>query len=509
MRHSFKMAINTAASYFRIACNAIVTLIVTRIALSHLGVNDFGLYNLLAGTIALLSFVNGALLISSQRYFSIAIGEGNMSKLKHYYSSSIAIHAILSVVIIVCLLFIQPILFNGVLNIEQGKEIVAQVVYDIMVISSALTMLSIPFAALMNAYEDIAALSFINIGSYVIRLCAAFSLMIFSENLLIIYSVIILVSIFFKVFGEYYWCRRKYAAARIKLKEWCSKSTCKEMMGFAGWNTLGSCSVLIRDQGVAVILNVFFGTVVNAAYGIANQVNSLVLSFASNLTTVFAPAIIQAKGAGDNNRMLFLAVFSSKLSFTLSSLFALPILTFLHNILHIWLGDIPEYTEIFCRYIIFCFLFQQIYPGINRAIYATGRIRLYQIAMFIAFTIILPVGILLFKMGYAPYTILYMMTFSQIAFMFFTVYIARKLCALDIKKFIVQSIILPIVIFSILLYAGAIVANSLKIDSILGIIVSSVIIDICYLAISLAISFEREERKLLNELIATLKNKIC
>jgi len=500
---------NTLASYFRIICNAIVTLIVTRIALKYLGVNDFGLYNLLAGTIALLSFVNGALLISAQRFFSIAIGENNTDKLKHYYASSIVVHSILSLIIILVLVIIQPMLFNGLLNIEAGKETTAQIVYDIMVISSGLTMLSIPFAALMNAYEDIAALSFINILSYVIRLCAALSLMFLSDHLLIAYSFIVLLSIFSKVSGELIWCRKKYDAARIKVKDWSTRQGCREMLGFASWNTLGSCSILIRDEGVAILLNVFFGTVVNAAYGIANQVNALVLSFASNLTTVFAPSIIQAKGSGDNDRMLFLAVFASKMSFILSCLFALPILTFLHSILTIWLGNIPEYTEVFCHYIIICFLIQQLYPGINRAIYATGKIRNYQIAMFVVFTMILPIGIFLFRLGYAPFTILFAMILSQIAFMVISVYTAGKLCGLKKKMFFSRVIILPVLLFVAVLKISNSLMELAEATTMSHIIIAALVIDAVFLLLSYMITFNKHEKRMLNEMIFTIKEKIC
>lgn len=506
MRHSTKILVNTSASYIRIIANAIVTLIVTKIALNALGVNDFGLYNLLAGTIALLSFVNSALLISSQRYYSIAIGKNDTLLLKKYFAASIYIHIGLAILICGILLLLQPILFNELLNIEEGKETAAKGVYDIMVISSGLTMISIPYSALMNAYEDIAALSFINIGSYIIRLFAAISILYFENNLLLIYASIVLLSIFFKVGGVFIWCRIKYSVTKAQLAKHFDKTICKEMFGFAGWNTLGSFSVLIRDEGVAVVLNIFFGTAINAAYGIANQVNSLVLSFAANLTTVFAPSIIQAKGAGNEERMLFMAVFSSKMACTLSCLMALPILVFIKPILHIWLTNIPDYTEIFCQYIIYCFLIQQIYPGINRMIYATGEIKYYQIGMFLSFISILPIGYSLFITGFTPPTILFIMTISQIIVLCLSIFIAYKKCGLNLYQFIAKSILIPAIVFAcILLLSKGLLHNIVTIDcSLFQIIGFSIIIAVIYISLIFKFSFTSSERSIIKQLIHSL-----
>lgn len=500
---------NTFASYLRIVANGIVSIIVTRIALNALGVDDYGLYNLMAGTIALLSFVNTALLISSQRYFSIAIGSKNNSLLQRYFSGSILIHLMFSIIILVILLSIQPILFGHVLNIKPEQTYNAKMVYQIMVLSTCITMNSVPFAAMMNAYEDIAALSYINIGSYVIQLCAALSLLVFKNNLLIIFSIITLLSIICKLFGEIIWCKIRYKILNFSIRRYYDRRICKEMVGFSGWNTLGSFSVLIRDQGVAVMLNFFFGTAINAAYGIANQVNSLVLSFASNLTAVFAPSIIQAKGAGDEQRMRFLAIVASKISFMLSAMMALPILLFLHPILSIWLGDVPDYTESFCRLIIICFMLQMLYSGINRMIYATGKIRNYQIGIFVVFTSILPLGVLIFsKFHQSPPSILLVMILSQITVLIISLYSAYKNCGLVMKNFFFRGIIAPIFIFGVLLYIGNNVFDTIAVSpNILYIILSSLVIDCIFICVYYFLVFDNSEKNILKNLISTIKRK--
>lgn len=510
MNHSFKLLINTGSSYLRIIANGIVSIIVTRIALNALGVDNFGLYNLLAGTIALLSFVNTALLLSSQRYFSIALGKNDQGLLQTYFSCSVMIHLLLSIIIAIILLLIQPILFHSLLNIKEDQSEVAYIIYQIMILSTCVTMNCVPFAALMNAYEDIAVLSFINIGSYIIRLLAAISLLFVNSNLLIIFSCIICLSILFKLISEFLWCKIKYKNICIGIRENFNKKICKEIFGFAGWNTLGAFSVIIRDEGVAVELNYYFGTAINASYGIANQVNSLVLSFAASLSSVFTPSIIQAKGAGNNDKMRFLSTFTSKLSFLLAAMMALPILSFLPSILRLWLHEVPNYTEIFCRYIILCFLIQMLYSGINRMIYAYGKIRNYQFGMFICFVSILPIGALLFhKLSNLPELIFSIMIVSQIGVLILTVYTAKRKCGLNLKEFFIHGILVPVIIFGISYWICNNLYSNISINyDLMTIIFNSIIIDFFLIITYYILVFNKTEKKQILILLNNIKSKL-
>ena len=507
MQHSFKLLINTIASYLKIAVNALVTIFATRIALNALGADDFGLYNLVAGIIVLLSFVNGSLMISSQRFFSIAIGEKNEIKLHKYFNASLGIHILLGICVTVIFLVLTPLLFNGFLNIDSAQILNAKNVYYIMILSSLTTIASIPYSAIMNAHEDMAVLSMIDILSCLLKFVAAYSLLFFSSHLLQWYAFFMMISLLVKMILEIYWCRKRYNETLLEASMLFNKSITKEMLGFVGWNTLGSLAVLIRNQGVAVLLNVFFGTVVNAAYGIANQVNSLVLSFASTLTSVFTPMIIQAKGAGDDVKMIKTAIFSSKLSFLLSSVIALPLLIFLDNILSLWLDEIPDNTFLFCQYIIYTFLVLQIYPGINRAIYATGKIKYYQIITSLLLVLIIPIGIVLFKIGFPSYSIFIIMLILQVLVLFTTIYYANKYCYLNVKEFVFQSVVFPCVLFVMLLKLGNHLVYLLDIEGFVVMSLGSIFYMMLYLILYIFIILENEERKLIYSLINKIVNK--
>lgn len=494
MRHSSKLLLNTVALYIKILFNAAVSIFATRIVLKQLGEDEYGLYNLIAGTILLLSFLNGSMMISAQRFMSIAIGEKNQEKLKTIFNASTYIHIIVSIGIGVILLILQPILFSGILDTGSSNTTTIHIVYDIMIVSSLLTIATIPYSAAINAHEDMHYFAISEIIVILFRLIAAAALLVFTNHLLVIYTALMMLSVFIGFITKYIWCKLKYPECVIKRSLMRDKSVIKEMVGFVGWNTLGSIAVLARNQGVAVILNIFYGVTVNAAYGIANQVNSLVLTFASTLTTVFTPTIIQSKGAGDEKRMTTVALLSSKLSFLLSSIMAIPLLLFLPDILHLWLGKYPEYTTIFCHYIIITFLILQLYPGINRLIYATGKIKAYQIVISITLSSSLPLGYLFLKMGYSPETILAIVMFLQFITLLETVYYAHKQVSLNLYDTIVKYILPAIVlIVATLLISGKYTTSILE-GGWLSVLGQIALIECIYIVLYMLLILNKEER---------------
>lgn len=508
MEHSHKMLLNTIALYCKIIISTITALLATRIALTALGVVAFGLYNLIAGVIVLLSFFNGALMISTQRFLSIAIGEKNNNKVSEIFNVSIIVHAIFAIAVALLFKIVQPWLFQGFLNIPDDMQNAAIVVYNIMIISSFVTIFSIPYSSIINAREDMCFFSFSEILAILLRLFAAIALLYVSGDLLLIYTWLMLLSVFVGALTKYLWCRYKYKEVALSWKLMRNRELFERMFSFAGWNTLGSVAVLIRNQGVAVLLNVFFGTVVNAAYGIANQVNSLVLTFASTLTTVFTPTIIQSQGEGNEQKMLFTAKFASKVSFLLSSIIALPLLVYMPQVLNIWLVEIPENTIVFCRLIIVAFIILQLYPGINRAIYAKGIIKNYQIVTSLLLIAIIPVGVLLFKQGYPVYSIMVAMVIFQIAVLLCTVYYAKKIVGMDAGEFLRNSVLRPSILFVAFITVVYLVALFVYDPKYWwDVSICSILFMLLYLISYFYIVFNFHEKKMIYDLCNSLKRK--
>lgn len=509
MKKSFKILLNTTALYFKIVITTLVQLFSTRIAINALGIDSFGLYNLIAGIIVLLSFFNGALMISTQRFMSISIGEKKEEKLLGIFNASLFIHIILALVILLSFKLCQPFLFDGFLTIPFSLRNTAINIYSIMAISSFVTICTIPYSANINAREDMWYFALSDILGALFKLWAAISLLIFKGNLLLIYTSFMLLAIIIESLSKILWCKIKYKESKIQINLMKNRKLIYEMIGFVGWNTVGSVAVLIRNQGVAVLLNLFFGIVVNAAYGIANQVNALVLTFASTLTTVFTPSIIQSRGEGNNKRMLFIAIFSSKISFLLSSIVALPLLIYMPNILAVWLNKIPNDSVIFCRLIIISFIILQFYPGLNRAIYAVGKIKAYQISISLILISIIPIGSLAFNYGAPAFSILAIMSVLQFLTLVSTIYYAKKYINLNVNMYLTKSIITPSILFIIILTVGFILCKTYSnANSYLFIILSSIFYCCIYMITYYKYVFSFTEKELLNELIKNLYNKI-
>lgn len=450
------IVINTAALYVKIIIAGVVTLLSTRVALKLLGVDDFGLYNLIAGIIAMLSFLNGALLVSTQRFLSVAMGKGaSINELTKIFNSSLFIHICLSLLLVATLLILKPIMFSCILNINPDSIHIAKKVYDIMVISSFITILTVPYNAAINAHEEMWMFALIESLVALMKLAAAYALYITPYNLLITYTVLMMLAIVIGGIFKYAWCRYRYQETRIFINKMYNRELISQQIGFVGWNTLGSIAVLGRNQGIAVVLNMFFGTLLNAAYGVANQLNVLVSTFAATITTVFSPVIMKYKGQGDKEQMLYVASLSSKISFLLSSIMALPILLELDNILNIWLTEVPDYTLQITRGTIITFVIMQIYPGITRAIYAEGVIKWYQIVISVTILMIIPIGYFSFKLGASPVCIIYCMVIAQIFVLVETLYFAYKLIGLDWRHFFIEvlkSILVFVIVYILMSY---------------------------------------------------------
>lgn len=456
MEQGKTIIINTVTLYAKIIIAGVVTLLSTRVALKLLGVDDFGLYNLIAGIIAMLSFLNGALLVSTQRFLSVAMGKGaSINELTKIFNSSLFIHICLSLLLVATLLILKPIMFSCILNIRPNSIHIAKKVYDIMIISSFVTILTVPYNAAINAHEEMWMFALIESLVALMKLAAAYALYITPYNLLITYTVLMMFAIVIGGIFKYAWCRYRYQETRIFINKMYNRELISQQIGFVGWNTLGSIAVLGRNQGIAVVLNMFFGTLLNAAYGVANQLNVLVSTFAATITTVFSPIIMKYKGQGDKEQMLYVASLSSKISFLLSSIMALPILLELDNILNIWLTEVPDYTLQITRGTIITFVIMQIYPGITRAIYAEGVIKWYQIVISVTILMIIPIGYFSFKLGASPVCIIYCMVIAQILVLVETLYFAYKLIGLDWRHFFIEvlkSILVFVIVYILMSY---------------------------------------------------------
>lgn len=434
MRADRRVLVNTLALYAKIVINIVISLYLTRLVLNALGVNDYGIYNLIAGTIAFLAFLNSALSTSTQRYFNVLQGKKDFDGLKKYFSSSLIIHTLLSLVFILIFEIAYFFVFDGFFNIAADRMYEAKIVYQLTAISTIVTVLGVPYTSAINANEDLVYFAAVESVCAILKLGLIWLFKIPGINTLIIYSAWISFITVLGVVLKWLWCVKKYPECKNLQFKWFN-SIVKDMLSFSGWNALGAFAMVCRGQGVAFVINIFWGTAINAVYGIANQVNGQLVYFSQMLTASFAPQITKSVGEGNYDKLRFLSLFSSKMSFFMSAVFAIPLILSIDYILKVWLKDVPAYTNEFCTLIVYVFLILQLYPGINRAILAVGKIRNYQIVISLLLVAPIVGGTILYRAGYNSYSICYVMIIAQAFSLLATTFYGRKYFNLNLKTY--------------------------------------------------------------------------
>lgn len=444
-----KVILNTEFLYGKMLISMVVILYSTRLVLNSLGVEDFGIFNLVAGVIAMLSFLNAAMTASTQRFLSYYLGAGDQNKLKLIFQSSIILHLLIGLLVVIILEVAGLFLFHGILNIPAPRIAAAKMLFHFMVVSTFFTINAVPYDSAINAHEDFLFDALTGIFETFLRLGIAIWIIYTEFDKLIFYGLLMaLLTIVTRLIKSIF-CYRKYQECKIKPNNKVDYSLFKEMFSFAGWNMFGALCGLGRSQGLAIILNVFFGPIVNAAYGIANQVNGQLFAFSENLLKALRPQIIKSEGSGERESMLMLSMRASKYGFFLLALFAIPLIMEMPYVLKLWLKNVPEYTISFCQLILLATLTNLLTIGLQTAIQATGRIKVYQSIVGGILLFNLPLGWWLLKAGLPAYVVLFSAVFIELLACIARIWILHQIASLSIKRYF-KEVILRIIGVSVL-----------------------------------------------------------
>lgn len=397
-----RIAKNTLLLYFRMLFMMIVSLYTSRVVLSTLGVEDYGLYNVVGGIVVVLSFLNSAMAGATQRYLNFEMGHGDSVALKRVFSTSLLIHFIVSGVILLMADYLGLWFLNNHMVIAEDRIMAANWVYQFSIASFILTVLSVPYNATIVAHEKMSAFAYISIIEVVLKLLIVYLIQVLLFDKLIMYGfLIMLISVTIRIiYGTY--CKRKFIEATFS-KQNIDKSLLKNMLSFSSWTIFGNLGYILHTQGIAIVINMFFGAAVNAAQGISNQVNSAVSGFVSNFQMALNPQIVKNYAAGNLEDMHKLMYRGCRFSFFLISIFAIPLIIEAPAILNFWLEEVPEYTIIFVRLILLISVCNSYSSIMATAQGATGKIKIYQITLTTIGALHVPFTILLFYLDYEPY----------------------------------------------------------------------------------------------------------
>ena len=445
MNNSERVIWNSIVLYAKIIICIVLSLWTVPIILHGLGTSDYGLYSLVAGVIAMLAFFRTALSSSTQRYLSIARGKGDTQKMNALFNSAITLHLLFACAILLILEALTPFLFGHFLNIDPERMFAGKVIYQTLLASTFLSIMTAPLDAELNAYENMPAFAIIEIFDYLIRLALAFSIQYVTWDKLIWYGIGMTFIPIFNLSVKYIYTHSKYKELYISRTLLWNPPLMRQMFKFIGWNTFGALAIVGRNQGLAIILNLFFGTVMNAAYGIANQINAVMGYFSQTLRKSLHPQLMQSEGKGDRARMLRLVFTSSKCSVLVMGVIAIPLIVELPVVLKLWLTNVPDYAMKFTQWILLSSLMYQVSAGLMAGVLAVGKMKVYQIVISIIMLLNLPIAYMLLKFGYEPYWVLIGMFGCEILSLIAHLIFSKNLFNLSISRFCLQ-VVIPLLI---------------------------------------------------------------
>ena len=507
MYTSTKVIFNTIILYTKIIASLAIALVSVPLVLKSLGTSDYGIYNLIAGVVAMLAFLNNSMTVSSQRYMSVAMGERNNRKINSIYNTSFLLHLGLGFFVILAFEVIGLSAIDK-LNILPERLSSAKIIYQFLVLSTFAKIVAVPFDAIMNAHEDMLAFSIIELIDSILMLAVAFSIAYIPGDKLIYYGFCVAAISLFVLLLKYGWCKHAYKECRIKLKDNKGNLRIKEMLGFTGWNLFGGLAMIGRNQGVAIIINLFLGTVANAAYGVANQINGAIGNFSSTFQKAINPQLMKSEGMKDRSRLLRISFISSKFSVLALAFFAVPLMLEMDEVLFLWLkNDIPTYTMQLAKYILLLSIAYQYSVGIMSAIQATGRIRNYQITMGIILLTNVPIAYIILKLGYPVYYTTMAFVLLEIVSLCVRIFMAKHLTGMRVKDYY-KNVFRPTILVILIPLAIVLIPHFIMPQTIIRLILVTSLFGLFFIILMFKFALEKELQTLIITKIQRIKIKL-
>ena len=437
-----RIAKNTLVLYVRMLFTMGISLFTSRVILQTLGVEDYGISSVVGGVISMFTFINAAMVSSTQRYLNFELVRGDANQLRSVFSTSLQIHALIALAIIVLSETVGLWFLNEKLVIPEARMTAAMWVYQCSILSCAVSIMSTPYNAVIVAHEKMSAFAYISILDVSLKLLVVYLLVVLPFDKLIILAILnLLVQLFIRYIYTLY-CHRHFPESYFQFR--FNKTLFKEMFGFAGWSFWGNLAAILYTQGLNMMLNIFFGPIVNAARGIAVQVQSAVQQFVGGFQTALNPQITKNYASNNLPQMHSLMFRSARFSFLLLFFLSLPVLMETNFILTLWLKTVPDDAVIFTQIMICISL---IYTTANPCVIAnqaTGKVKIYQMVVGGILLLILPISYVVLKLGAPAYSVFIVHFCIESLAQFSRMYMLRKLIHLPLWQYM-KNIYIPIV----------------------------------------------------------------
>lgn len=498
---------NTGYLYIKMGITIIVSLYSTRLILASLGASDFGIFNVVGGAIAMLGFLNSTMANATQRFMSYAEGEGQLKKKRTIFNVSTILHAGIAVATVILLLAAMIPLFNGIFNIEPERFSAAIVVYLCLIFSTVLAIINVPYDAVMNAHENMLYYSIVGILESLLKLGVAFICVYTAKDKLIVYGVLMacIPLITFIIMRVY--CHRQYEECVISPRKYWDVTIVKQISSFFGWNFLTALSSLFSAQGIGIVLNHFFGTVLNAAQGIANQVNGVLSSFSGNMKKALNPVITKRAGAGDIDSMNYATVAGCKYSALMTLFFGIPLSLEINYVLGLWLEIVPKWTATFVVMQMVMLIVEELAGSAATAVYAQGNIKHYAIWKSIMNASPVAFVWIAFRLGFGPiWLYIPMILVWALGGNIVILYYAKKDCGMNLNGY-VRQVVLPVSGATIVMLAFGFISVQLIEEGFLRLVLTCFATSIGLVLSILLFATGKEERDILLGFVKNALNR--
>lgn len=439
-----RIAKNSIFMSIRMVIVLLITLYTTRVILEILGIVDYGVYNVVCGFVSMFAFLNTSMSNGIQRFFNFEFGKNGEQGANRVYNTALVIQFILTILIVLIAETFGTWYLHNRMVIPEERAFAAECIFQLSVLSFIFIIMQAPFSAAIMAHERLDFYAVVSVIDAVLKLCIVLAIPYFPGDKLIVYGVLFaLINVLNFVLYSIY-CKRNFA--EIKIRNFFDKTLFLSMLGFSGWNVFGSLSGVMKEQGINLVINVFFGPVVNAARAVATQVNSGLQAFVANVTVPVRPQVTQSYAKGDIERTLSLTFTISKLSCVFLYLMALPISWEIDYVLSFWLGDnVPEHASSFVIIVMATSLLNNLNSAISGVVHATGKMKLYQLSTSFTAMAAVPLAFVVLKLGYSPEWALAMVSLTMIAAQTVAVVVLSKLIVFSLKEYW-EKVISPLLI---------------------------------------------------------------
>ena len=502
-----RIAKNTLLLYFRMLLMMFVTLFTSRVVLDKLGVTDYGIYNVVGGVVAMLGFLNSSMSNAVQRYLSFEIGKNNDKGVNRIFNVSLLAHVGIAAFVFIALEIAGVWYLNTHMNIPTDRMDAANWVLQCSIFTTLFTIVQVPYNAIIISKEQMGIYAYISILEVILKLLVVYMLAIGNFDKLKLYSILVMVVTIGIMMVYRFYCARKYSEAKFRfVKDWY---LLKQIVGFASWNMLGELAWVFTGQGVNIILNSFFGPVVNAARGLADQVNGAVNRFVANFQTAVNPQLIKSYASDQLEEMKRLLYRSTRFSYYLLLALSLPIILKMDFVLHLWLKEVPGYTTGFCQLVLVCSLVSTLSNLLAQVARAYGKIRNYQIVVSVVLFMNFPLSYIVLKMGCSPLSTMCVNICVQGTLLFVRLRLTGKMIQMSYGNFI-SHVLLPVLVVTVAALIIPLAICFILDNSFVSFVVVSFIsfISVCLATYGLGMNVNERQYilKVLSKVIKKIKN---